>query len=172
MDTSSHHRINDHLFRQEYTISYEIHRVQNNWHHKLQNVEKQITRWLISDYENILLSTSKRNSIMWIYTGTCWATLWHPAQFRQIGGVLSNRPQIDCWRTLTTRNAKIHIHATLPWSRLRRAGPELFLTQCRSIGRFILCFCCCCLIIVYYQNHLLKFSNLFFNGMQSAMSII
>ena len=83
------------------------HWFQNHRYCKVQNMQKVITGYWISDFDNILLLNSKNTSSISIYSLPCWATYWEPTPFRQVGWLPWNYTWIDDSSESTIRTSNL-----------------------------------------------------------------
>jgi len=95
MDIWDHNRTIDRHSCPKYQTQNKKHWFQNDRYCNLQSVQKCIAGCSISDFNQILLSNSKIQSIIRIYRRTHWTTRLQPTQFRLVGRFPSNRTRID-----------------------------------------------------------------------------
>ena len=122
-DLRMHNCIIDRLDRPIYLISKVKHRYQINWYCKLHNIQKHIIGCWKCHFDKILLTNCKHKCLIWIYRWTRWETCWHPAQFRCIGSLPSNRSQVYGSGVLTTQTANLSNSWVWTWMRTRSDSP-------------------------------------------------
>ena len=140
MDHRVHNRIIDCTDRQQYNISKVKHRFQINRYCKLECMQKHTIGCWNRDFDKILLTNSKNNSLIWIYGWTRWATCWQPAQFRRVGSSLMNCVGVDGSGLVITGTANLAMLRFGPGP-----GPEVKVRN--------RCWHCSCINLCSYRIH-------------------
>lgn len=104
-DISDHHRTTERLRSPKYKTQMEKHWFWSHQYSNLQSIQTVIIGCWISEFDQILLSNSKIQRSIWMYTQTRWTTRWQPAQFGWDGIFPSDHMQSVDYGILTTWTA-------------------------------------------------------------------